>query len=118
MGQGAPNDPQVTANQSDGQQNANVSAGAGTTIINPGSTVGGKPGRLCRVIVLTAGTTGNLTFYDSTTGATGNILGVVPGTTAAAGATIGTTYTFNMPYINGLAAVGAANSPGVAVSWF
>ena len=95
-----------------GASNAAVPAGAGTTVIKAGG-----PGVLGRVVITTAGSTGNLTLYDSASGASGTILAVIPGASNVAAAVVGAVYDLRMPVLNGITAVGAANSPAVTVSY-
>jgi len=99
-----------------GVATAVVAAGAGTTVIKRGPGINGL-GIICRVIITTAGTTGNTTIYDSASAGSGIVLAVIPGTTASASAVIGYVISVDMPYANGLVAVGAANSPGFTVSF-
>jgi hypothetical protein len=103
-------DPVYQADISDGFAVGVVAAGAGTT------TIKAAAGRVCRVVITTAGTSGNLSLYDG--GASGTLLAVIPGTTAnATVGLLGTSLTLNMPFYTSLVAVGAANSPGVSLSY-
>jgi hypothetical protein len=95
-----------------GTSNAYIPVGAATTVIKSAG-----PGILGVIAICTAGTTGNLTFYDSATGATGNILFVVPGTTAQPTALIGTVFTLRIPFIYGLAVVAPASAAAVSLSY-
>lgn len=89
-----------------GTSTAVIAAGVGTTVIKA------TPGRLGRVSVTTASTTGVLTIYDNASTGSGTVLAAIP-TNAA----IGTSFDFQMPAANGITAVGAANSAGVTVSY-
>jgi len=75
---------------SNGQFNTSVSAAtisAGVVIIKAAA------GRLCRVLVTTATTAAqNITFFDNASAGSGNIIGLIPGGTAA-----GTVVDFEMP---------------------
>ncbi len=95
-----------------GVNNAAVPAGVGTTVIKAGG-----PGMLCRVIITTAGTTGNCTLYDSPSGASGNVIAVIPGASNVAAAVASYVIDIRMPIVFGIAAVGAANSPAFTVSY-
>lgn len=70
------------------------------------------PGRLCNVLITTAGTV-PITFYDNALGnSTGTIIGVTPATSP-----IATIYSFNIPAALGISAVGGAGSPAVTVGY-
>ena len=69
-------------------------------------------GRLCNVLVTTAGTSTAMTIYDNASAASGTIIGVIP-TAAIAGSF----YTFNMPAANGITCSGSATNPAVTISW-
>lgn len=58
------------------------------------------PGMLCSVLVTTATTAAQaITFVDSATGASGNIIGIIPG-----GSTVnGVPFVYNFPVTNGVA---------------
>lgn len=88
-----------------GSQTIVIPAGVGTTVIK------GRPGRLCTVIVTAAATsTGVTTIYDNASAGSGTPLFVTPLTVAA-----GTVTPIGAPALNGLVAVGAANSPALTV---
>lgn len=91
----------------DGVVTATIAAGAGTTVIKS------SPGRLCRIVATTAGTTGAVTFYDNASTGSGTVLFVVPGTSVAAG----TFYNVSMPAANGITAVAAASGPALTVAF-
>jgi hypothetical protein len=89
-----------------GSQTSTVPAGTGTTPVKA------LPGRLCRVVVTTAGTAGQTTFYDNASTGSGTVLAVIPGT-----ATVGTSYDISMPAANGITAVGATGSAAMTVAF-
>lgn len=68
-------------------------------------------GRLCRIITTSAATAGIL-FYDSTTQAAGTVIGAVP-----AGAAVGTMYSPELPFANGVYPAGAINTPACTVGY-
>ncbi len=77
------------------------------------TVVKASAGRLCRVLVTTAGSgTGNVLFYDNATTNSGQVIGIVPATIA-----IGTYYTFDMPAGLGIVVQNVASGPVLAVSW-
>lgn len=90
-----------------GTTTATVAAGVGTTVVKA------SLGRLCRVVVTVAGSTGALTFYDNATTGSGTVLAVVPGSAA-----VGTAYDVQMPAALGIVAVGATGSVGATVSFY
>lgn len=75
------------------------------------SAIKASAGRLCKVLVTTAGTAA-LNFYDNASTNTGTIIGTV---TAAAVA--GTVFTFDMPAANGIWCASGTNTPAVTVSY-
>ncbi|WP_438489572.1 hypothetical protein [Streptomyces sp. S186] len=83
-----------------------VTAGAGTVVVKA------APGRLCRVVVTAAGTTGAVTFYDNASSATGTVLAVVPGSAA-----VGALYEVQMPAANGIVVAAAASSVALTVAY-
>jgi hypothetical protein len=84
-----------------------VASAAANTVLVVGQ------GRLCSVIVTTAGTgTGNVLFFDSATTNSGTIVGVLPATIA-----VGTLYLFNFPVQLGLVCQNVASGPILTVSW-
>lgn len=89
-----------------GSATKQVAAGAGTVVVF------GKNTRLCRVVVISAGTSGAVTFYDNASAASGTILGVVPGTAA-----VGSVFEFQMPAQFGIVASAAASSVGCTVCY-
>jgi hypothetical protein len=90
-----------------GSRTAVVAAGAGTTVIKP------RAGRLCNVVVTTAGTaTDDLKIYDNASTGTGTLIAVIPGA-----ATLGTAFVIGMPALNGITAVGVSGSAAVTVSF-
>jgi hypothetical protein len=84
-----------------------IAAAATNTVIKSGA------GRLCRVVITTAGTT-PLTFYDNATGGstTGTILGFIPANAAA-----GSVYDFQIIAATGIQAPGGAGTPAVTVGY-
>jgi hypothetical protein len=75
----------------------------------------GAPGRLCRVLVTTAGTgSGNVLFYDNATTNSGTVVGAIPATVSVTG----TPYMLDMPCANGIVAVQVSSGPVLTVSYF
>ena len=90
-----------------GNLTGTVAAGAGTT------PVSAQPGRLCRVLVTTAGTgSGDVLIYDNASTNSGTVVGIIPATIA-----IGTYYTFDMPVANGITVVNVTSGPALTVSY-
>jgi hypothetical protein len=90
-----------------GALTATVAAGAGNTVVSANG------GRLCRVLVTTAGTgAGNVPIYDNATTNSGTIIGQIPATIA-----VNTYYTFDMPAANGITVANVANGPALTVSY-
>lgn len=90
---------------SGGRKTTAIAAGtAGNTLISA------KPGRLCRVLVTTAGSNG-MRIHDSNDGVTGTIIGAL-----AANAAVGC-YDFDMPVENGITVDGDGNNPAVTISF-
>jgi hypothetical protein len=84
-----------------------IAAGASTTTLKP------SPGRLCRVMVSTAGTsTDNITIYDNASAGSGEVLAVIPG-----GGTAGTVYILDLPAAYGITVVNVASGPAVTIGW-
>lgn len=72
----------------------------------------GGPGRLCRAIVTTAGTsTDDITIYDGLS-ATGTVIGKILGAAA-----IGTVIDFQMPAVIGIYAANVASGPVATISY-
>lgn len=91
-----------------GSATASVPSGAANTVVKASA------GRLCRVIVTTAGSgAGNVLIYDNASTNSGTVIGVIPGTIA-----IGTYYTFDMPAANGITVANVASGPVLTVSYF
>ena len=90
-----------------------VVAGTTATAIAAGTTtdtiIKGAPGRLCRILVTTAGTAA-LNVFDNASGHTGTIIGTV-----AASAVAGTLIEAQMPAANGITVQGAASTPAVTI---
>lgn len=90
-------------------------AGTYTQSIAAGTTtntiIKGKPGRLCRVLVTTAGTAA-VSIFDNASGVTGNIIGAV-----AANAVAGTMVEAQAPAANGITVQGGASNPAITVIW-
>lgn len=97
----------IGATSDGGVSTTSIAAAATNTIVKTGA------GRLCRVLVTTAGTAA-LTFYDNATGGatTGNILGVIP-----ANAGVGSVYDFQFIASTGIQAPGGTNTPAVTVGY-
>ena len=83
-----------------------LAAGAGTVVVEA------APGRLCRVVVTAAGSTGAVTIYDNASSATGIVLAVIPGSAA-----VGAVYEVQMPAANGIVAAAAAPSVALPVAY-
>jgi hypothetical protein len=96
-----------------GGLNANyaITAAKGTATI-----ISASPGRLCRIIVTSAGTgtsTNFLTFYDNASAASGNILGLLSWTIAN-----GTMLDFQTPAANGITcSAGGTGTPALTVTY-
>lgn len=71
----------------------------------------GKPGRLCRILVTTAGTAA-VSIWDNASGHTGTIIGAV-----AANAVAGTMVEAQAPAVNGITVQGGASNPAITVIW-
>lgn len=85
---------------------ATVAANAGTVVVKA------SPGRLYRVLVTTAASTGVLTIYDNASAASGTVLAVVPASTAA-----GTLYNLEVPAANGITVSAPASCAAVTLSY-
>lgn len=85
---------------------APVAVNAGTVVVKS------SPGRLMKIVVTVASTTGVLTVYDNASAASGTVLAVVPATTAA-----GTVYDLNVPASNGITVTAAAACAGVTIAY-
>ncbi len=77
------------------------------------TVVKSSTGRLCRVLVTTAGTAVTVLIYDNASAASGTIIGAFPGTAVA-----GTMYDFEMPAVNGITVGGAATNPAMTISYY
>ena len=96
-----------------GRYNAGIAAAtSGPTVIKASA------GRLAKVLITTAGTTGTETFYDNASACSGRVIGVAAGTTANAAAVAGYTYELSMPAANGITACGGTGSAAVTVSYW
>lgn len=104
---GSNNSTMVGVVSSGGISTTAIAAAATNTVVKTGA------GRLCRVLVTTAGTAA-LTFYDNATGGStsGNILGYVPANAAA-----GSVYDFQFLASTGIQAPGGASTPAVSVGY-
>ncbi len=71
------------------------------------------PGRMCKIVVTSAGTGASLTFYDSATTNAGTVVYV----TAATTQTLGTVTDINIPLANGLVVNGTTGTPGLLVTF-
>lgn len=71
----------------------------------------GTPGRLCRILVTTAGTAA-VSIWDNASGHTGTIIGAV-----AASAVAGTMVEAQAPAVNGITVQGNASLPAITVIW-
>ncbi len=79
-----------------------------------GGVVKASPGRLIKIVVTTvfAGTLGVLTFYDNASAASGTVLFVIPQISG----TVGTTFTVDLPAVNGIYAGVSGTLSGGAVT--
>lgn len=88
-----------------------ITAAKGTLTV-----ISANPGRLCRVIVTSAGTgtaTNFLTFFDNASAASGNILGLLSWTV-----TNGTILEFQTPAANGITcSAGGTGTPALTVTY-
>jgi hypothetical protein len=87
-----------------GQFSVFIPTGASTSTIKRGI------GRLCRIVVTTAGTAA-FTVFDNTA-ASGNVLFASPATTS-----LGTVFDLSAPAQNGITIVNVASGPALAVSF-
>lgn len=90
----------------DGGQTTAIAAATGTDTV-----VKDSPGKLCRVLITTAGTAA-VEIYDHASSATGTKIGHI-----AASAAAGTVATFMMPAANGITVKGSANLPAMTISY-
>lgn len=90
----------------DGTNATPIAAGVTTDTI-----IKGGPGRLCRVLVTTAGT-GAALIFDNASGHTGTIIGAV-----AANAAAGTLVEAQAPAKSGITVQGNASNPAITVIW-
>ena len=88
-----------------GQYNANTSGGNGETALYSGA------GRLCQVVIITAGTAA-FSFYDGTQSTGGTLI-----YTSITNDTNGTTKAINMPVVNGIVYKGTTGSAGLAIGY-
>lgn len=92
---------------SDGDTTAAVAATTTTnTVIKTGS------GTLGKILVTSVNGAAAINIYDSSTTATGTIIGVVPASAAA-----GTIYPLGMPFENGLLVAGASTNGALTISY-
>lgn len=93
-----------------------TSGGTLTAVIAAGASsaaIKAAPGRVCRAVVTTAGTsTDNITIYDNASAGSGTILGIILGGTA-----VGTAIDIQMPAANGIWAVNVSGGPAVTLSY-
>lgn len=87
-----------------GQQSAFIPTGPSTTTIKKGI------GRICRIVVTTAGTAA-FTVFDNIA-ASGNVLFVSPATTS-----VGTVFDLAIPAQTGITVSNVASGPALAVSF-
>lgn len=90
---------------SGGQYNANTSGGNGETALYSGA------GRLCQVVIITAGTAA-FSFYDGTQSTGGTLI-----YTSITNDTNGTIKTPNLPVSAGIVYKGTTGSAGVAITY-
>jgi hypothetical protein len=90
-------------------------AGITATSITAGTTadtvIKATPGRLCRLLVVTAGSNA-MVVYDNASGHTGTVIGAV-----AANAVAGTMVEAQAPALSGIVVQGNASNPAVTVIW-
>lgn len=100
---------------SDGVQLVSV-GGSATVPIAAGATgntvVKASAGRLCRVLITTAGTATSVAIYDNATTASGTIIGEFSGSAA-----LGSVFDFQMPAQNGITVAGNTLSPAMTISY-
>ena len=97
----------LLVNSRTGNSKASVPTGAANTVVSA------APGRLCRVLVTTAGAgAGNVLIFDNATTNSGTVIGVIPATIA-----IGTYYTFEMPAANGITVANVVSGPVLTVTY-
>jgi hypothetical protein len=89
-----------------------AAATSGPTVIKASA------GRLVRVLITTAGTSGTETFYDNASACSGTVIGIAQGTTAVAGNVAGTILFLENPAANGVTACGGTGSAAVTVSYY
>ncbi len=89
-----------------GQFTGTVAVAAANTVIKPG------PGRICRAVVTTAGTTA-FTVFDNATTNSGTVLFAI-GTVASA---VGAIFDIQMPAQAGITIQNTAAGPGLTVSF-
>jgi hypothetical protein len=90
-----------------------AAASAGPNVIKAAA------GRLARVIITTAGTTGTDIFYDNASACSGTIIGEIAGTTASAiNVAGGVPFQLDMPAANGITECGGTGSAAVTVSYY
>lgn len=75
------------------------------------TVVKASPGRLCKVLVVTAAASA-VVIYDNATGVTGTVIGTI-----AANAAAGTLASFQMPAANGITVAGASTLPAITISF-
>ena len=99
--------------------NGNVATPGGSATVavaaskSANTVVKASAGRLCRVLVTTAGTATTVSIFDNATTNSGTIIGMFPGT-----ATAGTVYDFEMPAVSGITVGGASTNPAITVSFY
>lgn len=91
-----------------GSATAAVAASKATVTV-----VKASAGRLCRVLVTVAGTATTVSVFDNASAASGTVIGLFPGNSAA-----GAVYEFEMPAANGVTVGGAATNPGMTISFY
>jgi hypothetical protein len=80
-----------------------------------GGVVKASPGRLLKVVVTTAFVTaGTLTFYDSTSAASGTVLLAIP----QASGTVGAIFTLDVPSLKGIFAASTGLTAGAVTVGF
>jgi hypothetical protein len=88
--------------------NTAIAVGASTTIVK------GAPGRVCRFIITTAGSSSdNAIIYDNASAGSGTILGVIPGGTTLTGAQVNV----GMTAVNGITVVNVSSGPAFTIAY-
>jgi hypothetical protein len=119
------NGASATANCASVLYNALLTMTGGTTTATVAAASAGpnvikaSAGRLARVVISTAGTTGTDIFYDNASACSGTIIAEIAGTTALSiNVAGGVPFVFDMPAANGITECGGTGSAAVTVSYY